>query len=709
MKRTLSLVLSSIMILGIFASMPVTVNAATSGTTGDCTWTLDGTVLTISGNGKMGDYGYSPKLPWGNDITNVIIDDGVTDIGSHAFDNCSSLESISIPKSVKKINENAFFYCSNIESVYISDISTWCETTFEAYEEFNGINYYPSNPMYYTANLYLNGELVTDLVIPRGVRRVSDAAFYGCDSIQSVTIPDSVTSIGYKTFYGCKKLTTLILPDSITSVDVFAFDECIKLKDVYINDIAAYCNIRFADGYNYCDFGFCQYIYNYTSNPMYYADNLYVNGEIVADLVIPESVNRIPNYAFHGCKSLSSITIPNSVTTIGLSAFEDCLNLAEVICSDCGFVLSSKSIEAKNEPLLNAEWKYKDHTISDVWVIDEIAKCGVDGSKHKECVDCGAALIAEVIPATSKHAPSSWITDKVATVSTSGTKHKECTTCGEVLETATIPQLNPATPKVTSTNAIGGVQVNWNKIAGATKYVVYRRNAGQSNFSQIGTTTSTTFLDKNVKSGQYYCYTVRAFNATGGYSAYVSANTSTRKYMATPKLTGISNASNGLYIKWNAVAGVTEGYRVYRRGAGQTTWTYLGTVKTTYFTDTSVKYRSGEYFRYTVIADGGYHSKFDTTGLYLKRLANPALKSATSSASGITVKWETVVGTTGYYVYRKTANSGWTRIATVSGTNNTSYLDKTAKKGTTYTYTVRAVYGNTLSSYYSGISCEDKY
>ncbi len=267
----------------------------------------------------------------------------------------------------------------------------------------------------------------------------------------------------------------------------------------------------------------------------------------------------------------------------------------------------------------------------------------------------------------------------------------------------------PATPKVTSTNAIGGVQINWNKIDSATKYVVYRRQGGSSTWVNLGTTTGTSFFDKNVKSGVYYCYTVRAFNSLGKYSDYISANTSTRKYMATPKLTTIYNHQNGLAIKWNAVAGVTNGYRVYRRGAGSTSWTYLGTTKNLYFIDSAVKNKNGEYYRYTVIADGGYHSKFDTTGLYLRRLANPTLNSATSSSAGITVKWGKVAGSSGYYVYRKTANTTWTRIAVVKGVNGLSYLDKTAKKGTTYTYTVRAVYGNTLSSYYSGISCYDKY
>ncbi len=265
------------------------------------------------------------------------------------------------------------------------------------------------------------------------------------------------------------------------------------------------------------------------------------------------------------------------------------------------------------------------------------------------------------------------------------------------------------TPTVSSTNALNGVQISWNEIPGASKYTVFRRQGGSSTWVNLGTTTGTSYLDKNVKSGTYYCYTVRAFSADGSYSAYESGKTSTRKYMATPKLTTIYNHQNGLAIKWNAVAGVTNGYRVYRRGTGSTSWTYLGTTKNLYFIDSQVKNRNGEYYRYTVIADGGYHSKFDTTGLYLRRLANPTLNSAVSSKSGITVKWGKVAGSSGYYVYRKTANSTWTRIAVVKGVNSASYLDKTARKGTTYTYTVRAVYGNTLSSYYSGISCKDKY
>ena len=276
---------------------------------------------------------------------------------------------------------------------------------------------------------------------------------------------------------------------------------------------------------------------------------------------------------------------------------------------------------------------------------------------------------------------------------------------GLVEEPSTTKPVNyskPTTPKASTTNAIDGIQISWNKVAGATKYNVYRRQAGYKTWTLVGTTTSNTLLDKNVKSGVYYCYSVRAYNSAGKYSDYISSMTSLRKYMAVPKLTGISNATNGLYIKWNAVPGVTNGYRVYRRGAGQATWTYLGTTKNTYYTDTAVKNRSGEYFRYTVIADGGYHSKFDTTGLYLLRLSNPTF--TIDPCNGFIIDCKPVKGATSYNLYRKTANSNWKFVTTLyynEYENNYGYQDWWIDEGVPYTYAVKACKGNVTSSYYT--------
>ncbi len=165
----------------------------------------------------------------------------------------------------------------------------------------------------------------------------------------------------------------------------------------------------------------------------------------------------------------------------------------------------------------------------------------------------------------------------------------------------------------------------------------------------------------------------------------------------TPHLTGISNASSGLYIKWNAVSD-SVGYRVYRRGAGENYWTYLGTTKSLYYTDT--KTVSGNYYRYTVrsVVNGRY-SDFEN-GLYLKRLSDPGSIKTANNVFGVKVTWNKVAGATGYRVYRRAAGeSSWKYLGAVN-TNN--FIDSSANSNTYYKYTVRATSGNTYSYFNAG-------
>ena len=180
-KKLLSCITAFAVAMIFVFVLPTKANAAT-GNTGDCTWVLEGTTLTISGNGRMGDYDHSNK-PWGSDITQVIIEEGVTYIGQWAFYRCN-LESVSIASTVTSIGDSAF-----------------------------------------------QSARLTSITIPEGVTGVGEGAFAECKSLVEVKFPSTLQFIGRWAFQSCP-MKSIVLPSSIKTIRQYAFNFC-QIENVW--------------------------------------------------------------------------------------------------------------------------------------------------------------------------------------------------------------------------------------------------------------------------------------------------------------------------------------------------------------------------------------------------------------------------------------------------------------------------------------------
>ena len=233
-------------------------------------------------------------------------------------------------------------------------------------------------------------------------------------------------------------------------------------------------------------------------------------------------------------------------------------------------------------------------------------------------------------------------------------------------------------------NVFGGVTVKWSKNSAIDSYRIYRKTKN-TGWKQIGTSDSGSFTDTTAVSGINYTYTLRALDAENNFVSYCNGGKSVT-YVKAPTINKIENTATGSKISWGKCSGASK-YRVYY--LKNKSWKALGNTSATSFTHNKLK--SETKYTYTVRcldSKGNFVSGYDKNGTSNIFLNPPKISSLANINGGVEIKWNTLKYADGYRVYRKTKNTGWTRIG---NTEDNTFKDTNVKSGTAYTYTVRCV------------------
>ncbi|MCQ2481952.1 MAG: leucine-rich repeat protein [Clostridia bacterium] len=354
--------------LSLFGGIKVNAAGSASGECGDnVRWSLDNGVMHISGKGDMNGYPVynNPNsdlcMPWyeyKDQITSVIVDEGVTSVGTSAFWGCKNLKTLQTPTSLKEIGfaafaectaltditipsgiigESAFIYdsslinvnigdkvtamgisafelCESVQKVNISSIEAWCNINF------GGI---ASNPTCKSRKLYLNGKLVTDLVIPSEVTSVPSHAFEYLADIKSISIPSSVKSIGEYAFFMCNGISKITLNEGLEFIGANCFNGCNSVFEISIPASVVFIG---------------NYAFSYLP-----IGSVSINKGVIAE------------YAFLGCGALGNVNIGSGVTKISNGAFNNCPALNSVVYGGSSEQWNAIEIQELNEALSGAQ------------------------------------------------------------------------------------------------------------------------------------------------------------------------------------------------------------------------------------------------------------------------------------------------------------------------------------------------------------------
>ncbi len=722
-------------------------------------YTIPSTVKYIGNN----------AFAWSTKLLKVVPNDSIISIGDYGFAYCGSLESITLPTTVTSIGRCAFYatyidkisipegvtvledgtfsVCYNLSSVTLPEgLTSIGAYTFISCDELTSITL-PSTLTTIGDEAFEGCTGLTTINIPNGVTRIGNSAFSDCTGLTTIKLPKSVTHIGSNAFYRCE-MSTFDVPDSVKFIGQGAFSSCPNLTTVTIGsgletiEVGAFSqsekitainvpaennNFSSVDGilFNKAKTEIIRYpigktnsTYSIPDGVVSIRDGAFAQCRNLTSMIIPDAVNNLGAGAFTNCANLSSVTLGSGLKALNNGVFEKCKSLSTILIpkgitsiDDFAFYgcanLSSINIKGEVNHLgryafMNTAY-YNDKTNWEnnaLYLGDCLIEVDKATSGEYE-IKSGTKTIGEYALSYCYEITSLKLPDTLKYICDNAFY------CCEKLESVLIPAgvVNIGTYafflcKGLKTVCYKGTKAQWESIiigeyneplsvckvyyesgcfhiAGDwitdTKATVYKAGSKHKECTKCGEKLETAAI-KQLKASK-------------------------------PKLKTISNTEYGVKITWGKVSGADK-YRVYRK-TSKSDWKYLGSTSKTYYTDKTAK--SGTKYYYAVKSQNEAGNSSLSSSLSKYYLADPTLKTPSSTKSGVSLKWTKIAGAEGYIIYRKTGSGSYTKLKTEKGVSNLSYVDESAKKGKKYTYKVKAYKSKTYSAYSNTKTIKDKY
>ena len=501
--------------------------------------------------------------------------------------------------------------------------------------------------------------------------------------IRHVLVKSGVTSIGGRAFVNCSQLTSVSLPDDLQMINYWAFGYCEKLTSLHI-----------------------------PSGVYWIANNAFDSCTGLTALILPYALMNTGYHAFQNCSALKTVAIPRRIAAITNGSFAGCNALTTVNFGGDQADWNGVYIGPNNDALQRA-------TINYTAISAPKAPTGVtvtadsSGFPVVKWNGVAGATDYEVWRSINNYyegygADGFWrqvtqtgtaYTDKsgrlengvsylymIRAISADGTR-----SAFSAAVEFTYENDRPAAPvvKIGNSATSGKPMLTWNTVEGATSYRIYRSTSKSSGYSLLGTTTATSYTNTRAKAGTTYYYRVKACNDAGlsPYSNIVSGNVVVTPKPSAPVVKiGNSSTSGKPMLTWNAVSGATS-YKVYRATSQNGTYSLLGTVTATSYTNTGAK--AGVTYYYKVKAVNAAGESAYSNVVSGKTTVTTLTMGHSSSSGKPQLTWKAVSGAASYKVYRATTKNG--AYTVINTTKALTYTNVGAALGTTYYYKVEAL------------------